>query len=250
MLLTEFVDMYQREGTPVNSKLLQTTVKMEDLFNAVSSINEFAGIRPSYATGDKTVIGFSIKAGNNSRHGIIYDKVLKKWRAIIEDPYNLTSNMQTSSSLGDGTIIPKVFMEISDVESVPASAWRDLYSVIVAKTADARDVFYVNEDEPYETAEDITDTIKASTGDFTFRMFMATYDTTQDCILNNFKTLKFDSANMVKVPEDEAKAMFDYNLTKNNGHYVVQYVWHSWFNTDAAHKYRPYVDYIPVPEVS
>ena len=35
MLLTEFVDMYKQEGTPVNSKLLQTTVKMEDLFNAV-----------------------------------------------------------------------------------------------------------------------------------------------------------------------------------------------------------------------
>lgn len=248
MLLTEFVDMYKKEGTPANSKLLQTTVKLEDLFGAVSSIDEFAGIRPSYSTGDKTVIGFSIKAGNNSRYGIIYDKAIGKWRAIIEDWYNITSNMQTSSM--DATIIPDVFMEINDVEAIPASAWKDLYNVIVAKTVDARDVFYVNKDELGEIAVDITDTIKASTGDFTFRMFMATYDTAQDCILNNFKTLKFDSANMVKVPEDEAKAMFDYNLTKNNGHYVVQYVWHSWFNTDAAHKYRPYVDYIPIPEVS
>ena len=249
MLLTEFVDMYKKEGTPANSKLLQTTVKLEDLFNAVSSINELAGSTTPYSTADKTVIGISIKAGNNSRYGIIYDKTLKKWRAIIEDWYNITSNMQTTSSM-DVTVIPQVFMEINDVEAIPASAWRDLYSVIVAKTADARDVFYVDEDAPLESAEDITDAIKASTGDFTFRIFMATYDASQDCILNNFKTLKFDSVNMVKVPEDEAKAMFDYNLTKNNGHYVVQYVWHSWFNTDAAHKYRPYVDYIPVPEVS
>ena len=225
---------------PVNKKVLITEISIDDILNSVPD-NDFVSVFPNFSTDTNTAIGFAIKNADKGG-GIVYDTSTKKLVTRYIDSYNSAGKDNASSS----NLIYSIgypaqhriggFTPIEYIENIPREIWLHLKELFNSGT----DIDIT--DDPYFDISQCEEN-KIYAGKHKIYLFLVSYDSSQDCVITSITTKKYDRDHLVIVAPELAKAMFDYTVTKNGNHYLIEFVWHGW---DNGRQFFPSASYIPV----